>query len=52
MQWISPSVVGDQALVDEAVRAGVSEAEQLCIDQVRPFGTKYDGPQLPEPVTP
>jgi hypothetical protein len=30
--WIDPTIVGDQALVDEAVRAGIAEAEQLRID--------------------
>jgi len=33
------------------VRAGIAEAEQLRIDQVRPFSTKDEGPQLLEPVT-
>ena len=51
LQWIDPSVVGDQAFVDEAVRDGVAEAEQLRIDQVRPFGTKDNGPQLLRPVS-
>lgn len=50
LHWIDPSVVGDQALVDEAVRAGVAEAEQLRIDQVRPFGARDDGPELIRPA--
>ncbi len=49
LHWIDPSVVGDQTLVDEAVRAGVAEAEQLRIDQVRPFGARDDGPELIQP---
>ncbi|MFP3466522.1 SOS response-associated peptidase [Leifsonia sp. SIMBA_070] len=48
--WLDPSIVGDQALVDEAVRAGVAEASTLRFDQVRPFRTDDDGPQLIEPV--
>jgi putative SOS response-associated peptidase YedK len=50
LHWIDPTIVGDQAFVDEAVRAGVAEAEQLRIDQVRPFGAKANGPELIEPV--
>jgi putative SOS response-associated peptidase YedK len=49
-QWIDPSIVGDQALVDEAVRAGVAEAQTLQFDQVAPFKTSDDGPQLIQPV--
>jgi len=47
--WIDPTVVGDQALVDDAVAAGVREAEQLAFDQVAPL--RGDGPQLVEPIT-
>lgn len=50
LHWIDPTISGDQAFVDEAVRAGVAEAEQLRIDQVRPFGVKDEGPQLIEAV--
>lgn len=50
LHWLDPTIAGDQTLVDEAVRAGVAEAEQLRIDQVRPFGIREDGPQLIEPV--
>ncbi|MFF1573919.1 SOS response-associated peptidase [Leifsonia sp. NPDC058292] len=46
--WIDPTVAGDQALVDEAVRAGVAEAESLRFDQVGPV--RGDGPELIEPV--
>lgn len=46
MHWTDPTVTGGQALVDEAVRAGFTEAEQLRIDQVRPFTAKDDGPEL------
>lgn len=49
--WLDPTVTGDQALVDEAVRAGVAQAEALRIDQVAPFGLKDDGPQLIHPVS-
>lgn len=51
LHWIDPTITGDQALVDEAVRAGVTEAEHLRIDQVRPFTAKDDGPQLIEAVS-
>lgn len=51
LHWIDPTITGDQALVDEAVRAGITEAEQLRIDQVRPFTAKEDGPQLIEAVS-
>lgn len=44
--WLDPTVTGDQALVDEAVRAGIAQAEALRIDQVAPFGLKDDGPKL------
>jgi len=47
-QWIDPTVVGDQALVDEAVRAGVAQADQLVFDQVAPL--RGDGPELVQPV--
>ncbi len=50
LHWIDPTITGDQALVDEAVRAGVAEAGQLRIDQVRPFTVKDEGAQLIEPV--
>jgi putative SOS response-associated peptidase YedK len=50
LHWIDPTITGDQALVDEAVRAGVTEAEQLLIEQVRPFTAKDEGPQLIQPV--
>jgi len=46
--WIDPTIVGDQALVDEAVRAGVAQAGELIFDQVAPL--RGDGPELIEPV--
>ncbi|WP_281271710.1 SOS response-associated peptidase [Gryllotalpicola protaetiae] len=46
--WIDATVTGDQALVDDAVAAGVREAEQLVFDQVAPL--RGDGPQLVEPI--
>jgi putative SOS response-associated peptidase YedK len=48
-QWLDPSLVGDQALVDEAVRAGVAEASTLTFDAVAPFGVRDDGSQLIHP---
>ncbi len=50
LHWIDPTITGDQDLVDEAVRAGVAQAEQLRIDQVRPFTAEDDGPHLIAPV--
>jgi putative SOS response-associated peptidase YedK len=49
--WIDPTITGNQALVDEAVRAGIPEAESLHFDQVAPFKTTDDGPQLLQPVS-
>lgn len=50
LHWIDPSVVGDQALVDDAVAAGVAEASQLRFDKVAPLKAADDGPQLIQPV--
>jgi hypothetical protein len=41
--------VGDQALVDEAVRAGVAKASQLAFYEVAPL--RDDGPHLINPVS-
>lgn len=46
--WIDPTVTGDQALVDDAVRAGVAEAETLRFDIVGPV--RGNGPELIEPI--
>ena len=46
--WVDSSVVGDQALVDEAVRAAVTVAEGLRFDEVGPV--RDDGPQLIRPL--
>ena len=48
--WIDPTVVGTQALVDDALAAGVAEASALEAYQVAklPFGA--DGPELTNPV--
>ncbi len=48
--WIDPTVVGDQRLVDEAVRAGVAVASGLEFYEVGPV--RDDGPGLIEPVGP
>jgi putative SOS response-associated peptidase YedK len=48
--WIDPSVTGDQDLVDEAVRAGVSMASELAFDEVAPLASGADGPELVRPV--
>ncbi|MFB8191335.1 SOS response-associated peptidase [Microbacterium sp. NPDC055988] len=50
LHWIDPTISGDQDLVDEAVRAGVTKAEQLRIDQVQPFTSKDDGLHLIEAI--
>ena len=50
LHWIDPTIVGDQALVDDAVRAGVSEAGGLVFDQVAPFTVHDQGPHLITPV--
>ena len=46
--WIDPTVVGDQALVDEAVRAALPVADALVFDRVGPV--VGDGPELIRPV--
>jgi putative SOS response-associated peptidase YedK len=46
--WIDPTVAGDQALVDEAVKADVAEAEALRFDQVGPV--RGNGPELTRPI--
>lgn len=50
LHWIDPTISGDQALVDEAVRAGVAQAETLRIDQVAPFKVGDNSPQLVRPI--
>lgn len=50
LHWLDPSIVGDQALVDDAVRAGVAEASTLQFDEVAPFKTADEGAQLIRPV--
>jgi putative SOS response-associated peptidase YedK len=47
--WIDSTIVGDQALVDEAVRAGVAQASQLAFYEVAPL--RDDGPQLIKAVS-
>jgi len=51
LHWIDPTVVGDQALVDDAVAAGVAEASTLEAYQVAklPFGA--DSPELTKPIS-
>lgn len=50
LHWLDPSLIGDQALVDEAVHAGVAEASGLEFDAVSPFGIRANGPELLEPL--
>lgn len=50
LQWLDPSLIGDEALVAEAVRAGVAEASSLEFDAVAPFGIRANGPELLEPI--
>jgi hypothetical protein len=47
--WIDSTIAGDQALVDEAVRAGVAHASQLAFYEVAPL--REDGPHLITPVS-
>lgn len=47
--WIDAAVTGDQALVDEAVAAGVAEASALVAHEVAPL--RGNGPELTEPVS-
>jgi putative SOS response-associated peptidase YedK len=46
--WVDPTIVGDQALVDEAVRAALPVAEDLVFDRVGPV--TGDGPELIQPL--
>lgn len=48
--WLDPSLVGDQAMVDEAVRAALPLAEQLDVYSVRPFRVGQDGRALIVPA--
>ncbi|MGW9167219.1 hypothetical protein [Agromyces sp. NPDC055658] len=48
--WLDPSLVGDHALVDEAVKAALRLAEQLDVYTVRPSRVGQDGPTLIDPV--
>ena len=47
--WIDSTIVGDQALVHEAVRDGVAQASQLAFYEVAPL--REDGPHLINPVS-
>ncbi|MEN2741672.1 hypothetical protein ABCS02_28130 [Microbacterium sp. X-17] len=42
------TIVGDQAFVNEAIRAGVAEASTLRFDRVAAFNVTDNGPQLTE----
>ncbi|WP_119697059.1 SOS response-associated peptidase [Microbacterium halotolerans] len=44
--WLDPTIVGDQALVDEAVDAHAGEARGLTFHEVAPFKVGDDGPEL------
>lgn len=48
--WMDPSLVGDQAMVDEAVRAGVAAASELEFFRVAPIKAKDEGPQVIAPA--
>lgn len=48
--WLDPSLVGDQAMVDEAVKAALPLAEQLEIRTVRPFKVGEEGPGIIDPA--
>ena len=48
--WMDPSLVGDQAMVDEAVRAGVAAASELEFYRVAPIKAKDEGPQVIAPI--
>jgi putative SOS response-associated peptidase YedK len=48
-QWLDPSLVGDQHLVDAAVAAGAPVAESLEFYEVAPV--RGDGPELTWPLT-
>jgi putative SOS response-associated peptidase YedK len=46
--WLSPNLVGDQALVDAAVQASIPVAESLEFHEVRPL--RENGPELLDPA--
>lgn len=46
--WLSPEIVGDQALVDAAVAAALPIAQELRVYEVAPL--RGDGPELVRPV--
>ncbi|GGF50678.1 hypothetical protein GCM10010922_28240 [Microbacterium sorbitolivorans] len=48
--WMDPSIVGDQKLVDEAVRAARDESSVLLFHKVSPFKPEDDGIVLTEPL--
>lgn len=50
LAWLDPATTGDQALVDDAVRAGAGEAAGLAFHRVARFGTAAAGPELIAPV--
>jgi putative SOS response-associated peptidase YedK len=47
-QWLDPTVVGDQGLVDWAVAEALPVADALAFRRVAPL--RGDGPQLIEPA--
>ena len=47
-EWLAPSVVGDQALVDAALAASAPVAERLAFYEVGPV--TGDGPELTQPL--
>ncbi|GGO63942.1 DUF159 family protein [Microbacterium nanhaiense] len=48
--WMDRSIVGDQKLVDEAVRAGRDESSALLFHKVSPFKAGDDSIALTEPL--
>ncbi|MFJ8896683.1 SOS response-associated peptidase family protein, partial [Leifsonia sp. NPDC102414] len=50
LHWIDPTVIGDQALVDDAVAAGVAEASTLEAYHVAKLPFDADSPELTQPI--
>jgi len=50
-EWLDPSIVGDQELIDRAVEAALPVAGGLEIRQVAPIPYEGEGPELIRPVS-
>ena len=50
-EWLDPSIVGDQRLVDAAVSAALPVAASLEIREVAPLPFEGEGPELIRPVS-